>query len=476
MPQRRSHIASSAAQSELAAALEAVRAPFDVPFPPEAVAEAERATAAPPGLDLREIPFATLDPLGSRDLDQAFQLERTGRGYTVRYAIADVPGFVVPGGALDAAARSRGQTLYAADGSIPLHPPVLSEGSASLLPEQERPALVWTFVLDGDGVATDTRLERALIRSRAQLDYVSTQAALDAGQDSPAALLPEVGRLRLEQEAARGGASLNLPDAEVVRGDDGAYRIERRHPLPVEDWNAQLSLMTGMAAADLMLGAKVGVLRTMPQPDDEAFATFRRQTEALGRPWTDGRYGDYLRGLDRADPLTLPVLEAASALFRGAGYVTFDGATPEQTMQAAIGAPYAHATAPLRRLVDRWSLAISLAISEGREIADWAREGLAELPKLMQDSSARSSQLNAQTIDHVEAALLAPHVGEEFDAAVIRPANGDGVATVQLTEPAVTARAPVPEGTAPGAVVRLRLQSAEIASGKISFAAPGTAR
>ncbi len=138
------------------------------------------------------------------DLDQAFQLERSGSGYTVRYAIADVPSFVAPGGAVDAAARARGETLYAADGTIPLHPPILSEDHASLLPDVDRPALVWTFALDSAGSVTGTRLERALIRSRAKLDYVTVQADLDAGRDCPAALLPEIGRLRLEQEAARG--------------------------------------------------------------------------------------------------------------------------------------------------------------------------------------------------------------------------------------------------------------------------------
>src|SRR5690606_25104985 len=196
------------------------------------------------------------------------------------------------------------------------------------------------------------------------LDYVSAQAALDRGEDGPLSLLQEVGELRLHQERERGGASLNLPDEEVIQKPDGSHGIERRRPLPVEDWNAQLSLMTGMVAAELMTSAKVGVLRTMPQPDDDAFARFRRQTEALHRPWTTGGYGDYLRELDRSDPLTLPVLEAAASLFRGAGYVTFDGQLPEGDLeQAAIGAPYAHATAPLRRLVDRWSLALCLEVS-----------------------------------------------------------------------------------------------------------------
>jgi len=473
MPQRRSHVAPSAAQSELASALAALRAKIDAPteFPPEVLAEAEAASAPTPDLDLREVPFVTLDPLGSRDLDQAFHLERSGTGFQVRYAIADVPGFVTPGGAVDAQARLRGQTLYLADGNIPLHPPVLSEDRASLLPDVDRPALVWTIALDDTGAKTDFRLERALIRSRAQLDYVGAQQAVDRGEDGPLSLLGEIGALRQQREAARGGASLNLPDEEVVQHDDGTYGIERRHPLLVEEWNAQLSLMTGMVAAELMVDAKVGVLRTMPQPDQEAFDRFRRQTEALGRPWAEGEYGEYLRSLDRADPMTLPVLEQAAALFRGAGYTVFDGELPEGDYgQAAIGAPYAHTTAPLRRLVDRWSLAICLALSQGQPVPEWARESLPELPGLMATSAQRASQLNADTVNRVEAALLHPLVGSEIEATVIE-ARAEGRAAVQIADPAVTASAHVPADTPAGSTVRLKLASVDVANGVIEFAA-----
>jgi exoribonuclease R len=457
----------------LAAALAQLRAGIESPvdFSPEALAEAKSVMPKTPSLDLRDVPFVTLDPAGSKDLDQAMHLSKAGSGYQVRYAIADVPSFVVAGGALDAEARKRGQTLYLADGNVPLHPRELSEGRASLLADQERPALVWTFTLDSDGMVKEFRLERALVRSRAQLDYVAAQKSLDAGEDGPLSLLPVIGALRQELEAQRGGASLNLPDEEVVQKPDGTYGIERRHPLPIEDWNAQLSLMTGMAAAELMVGAKVGVLRTMPQPDEEAFARFRRQTEALGRPWTTGRYGEYLRNLDKADPMTLPVLEQAVSLFRGAGYITFDGSVPAGDLeQAAIGAPYAHATAPLRRLVDRWSLAICLAISEGKPAPDWARESLPELPELMQQAAQRASELNAETINRVEAALLHPLVGKKIDATVIE-VRGEERAAVQIAEPAVTASAKVPEGTRPGETVTLTLESVDVAKGQVMLVA-----
>ncbi|KHK96226.1 ribonuclease II [Microbacterium mangrovi] len=470
MPTPRHRLTASTAQTELAASLIALREELQVPeaFPPEVLAEADAARAALPATDLRDLPFATLDPPGSRDLDQAFHLEQTPRGWRVRYAIADVPSVVAPAGAVDAEARRRGQTLYAADGTVPLHPEVLSEGRASLLPGQDRSAFVWTVDLDADGADIGHRVERALVRSRVQLDYAGTQRTLDAGADSPAALLPIIGRLRIAQEQARGGASLNLPDEDIEKDPTDGYRVVRRRPLPVEDWNAQLSLLTGMAGASLMLGAGVGVLRTMPPPDDDALADFRVRVDALGRPWGAGQsYGDYLRSLDRDDPQTLAVMHAAASLFRGADYAAFDGTAPAVTVQAAVAAPYAHVTAPLRRLVDRWGLVVCEAICAGVDVPAWARESLPQVPELMRSSTQRASRLASGSRDRIEAALVRDRVGERFTAAVL---GRDGSkARIQIRDPLITASCTVTDGAAPGSEIRVLLQSADIATGRVDF-------
>lgn len=473
MPARRTRIAPQSSHGQLAAALAALREEFSVPagFPAPVLAEAGAAAPEPVELDLRELPFMTLDPAGSRDLDQAMHLARSGSGYVVRYAIADVPGFVRPGSALDEEARSRGQTLYLPDGSVPLHPPVLSEGRASLLPGEDRTAYVWTVELDADGAQTSARIERAAIRSHAQLDYESAQLAIDRGTASgPLRLLPEIGRLRIAQERDRGGASLNLPDEEIVH-DDSGYRIERRYALPVEEWNAQLSLLAGMAAGTMMLEAGIGVLRTMPQPTAEALDEFRGRVAALGAPWAAGiPYGEYLRTLDRGSPGTAAALQAAASLFRGADYVVFDGAVPDDPMQAAIAAPYAHVTAPLRRLVDRWGLVVCAALCAGDDVPGWARESLPELPALMRASSAKAGQLDSAALDRVEAALLRDRAGETFTAVVLERRNAH--ARVQIADPPVTANCAMPEGAAYGAgtLMRVRVVRADIATGRIELA------
>lgn len=458
------------AHDELAAALRVIREELELPESFSAEVEREAREAAerevPARADLTGIPFVTIDPRSSTDLDQALHLERLGDGYRVRYAIADVPAFVDPGGAIDVAARERGQTLYAPDGRIPLHPTVLSEGAASLLEGVERPAFVWTFDLDARGEVTATALGRARVSSARRYSYRQAQDELDAGTAGPSlALLPEIGELRLARERERGGASLDRPEEEVSLVD-GRYRLERRSPLPVESWNAQLSLMTGMAAAVIMIEGGIGILRTMPAPDAATIDRFRAQVAAIGCPWPPSQpYGEYLRALDRADPRGLAVLHAAGALFRGAGYTAFDGEVPPEREQAAIAAPYAHATAPLRRLVDRFVLVACEALVHDRPVPDWVREALPSLPGIMGRTDALAARLDRAAIDAIEAALLRDRVGERFEAVVIASKNGGG--TVQLSDPFISAT--VEGEVRAGARIGIVLESADIATGTIQF-------
>lgn len=288
-----------------------------------------------------------------------------------------------------------------------------------------------------------------------------------------------MGRLRRAQEAARGGASLNMPDQEIHVDESGAYRLVQRNPLPVEDDNAHVSLMTGMAAARIMLDAGVGILRTMPAPDDEAIAEFRSRVAALGLPWTHEQdYGAYLRTVDPTAPQGLAVLHAATALFRGADYTAFDASSddpelrtpPEDPEQAALAAPYTHTTAPLRRLVDRFVLIVCHALVQGHEVPAEVRAALPELPALMADSGRRASQADRAAVDLVEAAELTAHVGEELAGTVVRTRGEDSV-DVQLVDP--PAYLSVPAGAAPGDEVRVRIDSVDVASGQVDASLAG---
>jgi hypothetical protein len=267
----------------------AVRADLDLSldYPAEALAEAERVAAQPPPLPERDethLPFITLDPPGSMDLDQAMHLEREGDGYRVRYAIADVPAFVRLGGALDAVTRDRGQTVYCPDLRVPLHPEVLSEGAGSLLPDAVRPAFVWDLRLDAEGVLGVVRgvPGHGAQRAAPGVRRGAGRPSMPAPTTSASCCLREIGERRIERERVRGGASLPMPEQQIVERPDGGFTIEFRPPVPAEEWNAQISLLTGLAAASMMLEAGVGVLRTMPAPAAGAVAQYRRVARALG--------------------------------------------------------------------------------------------------------------------------------------------------------------------------------------------------
>ncbi|HEY3670737.1 MAG TPA: RNB domain-containing ribonuclease [Acidimicrobiia bacterium] len=412
-----------------------VRADLDVPtsFPAEVDAEAaavaarsSRARWLPPGapdaerLDARSLELVTVDPPGSRDLDQAFHAERQGSGFRVHYAIADVAAFVAPGGPLDREAFVRGETLYLPDGRAPLYPDVVGEGAASLLPEVDRPALLWTFELDADARPLATRCERATVHSRAAQSYAGAQAALDRGDASSSlALLRELGELLLDRERERGGVSIAAPGQEVVRDPDGSYSLELEAPLPVETWNAQISLLTGREAARLMGEAGVGLVRTLPPPDDGIVGRLRHTARALGVEWPSGAaYADVVRGLRPDTRARATFLLQALHALRGAGYAVVTPEAPAP-VHAAVGAPYAHVTAPLRRLADRFANEVVLAVAGGYAPPAWAVDALPGLVEVMPRADRHAGAVDRACIDAVETELLAGHLGATFPATVV---------------------------------------------------------
>ena len=533
----------TAPPAEVARALDALRAQYEAPtaFPPEVLAEAEAAATAwaqdgPARLladgarDARALDLVTIDPPGSMDLDQAVLLERlpaqtdragvpTGdapgpaAAYRVHYAIASLATFVTPGGALDVELRRRGETIYAPDAATPLHPEVLSHGAASLLEDMDRPACLWTIDLDARGEVLSARVERALVRSRARLTYDQVQAAIDeAGSLPPSApadlpgLLSEIGRLRLEREAARGGISMTTPEQviEVTAVTEAAeppeavatqtaaaadpegptppagYRLAYRVPVPAEQYNAQISLLTGMCAARIMVECGVGILRTLPPARPEDYARLRRVAAALGIDWPAAQpYPELVRGLDHAIPAHAAFMEQAMSLFRGSGYLAFgvggvavpaddDASDSEEAVHSAIAARYAHVTAPLRRLVDRYGEEVCIAACAQAPVPEWVLQALPDLPGVMEQTGKRARAIGRGALTALEALVLRGHEGEVFDGVITSERDGRG--ELVLAEPAVVTEIRAGRGISDGGLpvgerVRVRLLTADPATG-----------
>ena len=522
----------TAPPAEVARALDALRAQYEAPtaFPPEVLAEAEAAATAwaqdgPARLladgarDARALDLVTIDPPGSMDLDQAVLLERLpaqtdhagaptrdapgpAAAYRVHYAIASLATFVTPGGALDAELRRRGETIYAPDAATPLHPEVLSHGAASLLEDVDRPACLWTIDLDARGEVVSARVERALVRSRARLTYGQVQTAIDGEGTLPSSaptdlpgLLAEIGRLRLEREVARGGISMTTPEqvVEVTEAAESAgdsesaeapgpsgYRLAYRVPVPAEQYNAQISLLTGMCAARIMVECGVGILRTLPPARPEDYARLRRVAAALGIDWPAAQpYPELVRGLDHAIPAHAAFMEQAMSLFRGSGYLAFgvggvgvpaddEAADAEEAVHSAIAARYAHVTAPLRRLVDRYGEEVCIAACAQAPVPEWVLQALPDLPGIMEQTGKRARAIGRGALTALEALVLRGHEGEVFDGVITSERDGRG--ELVLAEPAVVTEIRAGRGVSDGGLpvgerVRVRLLSADPAAG-----------
>ena len=523
----------TAPPAEVTEALAALRARYEAPtaFPPGALAEAEAAASAwaqdgPARLladgarDARDLDLVTIDPPGSMDLDQAVRLERlTGQAesagaatgeatepaaaYRVHYAIASLATFVTPGGVLDAELRRRGETIYAPDAATPLHPEVLSHGAASLLEDVDRPACLWTIDLDARGEVVTARVERVLVRSRARLTYAQVQAAINgevslppSAPDDLPGLLVEIGRLRLEREAARGGISMTTPEQVIevteaagpagesesaeVPGPDG-YRLAYRVSEPAEQYNAQISLLTGMCAARIMVECGVGILRTLSPARPEDYARLRRVAAALGIDWPAARsYPELVRSLDHAVPAHAAFMDQAMSLFRGSGYLAFgvdgvgvpaddEASDAEEAVHSAIAARYAHVTAPLRRLVDRYGEEVCIAACAQAPVPEWVLQALPELPGIMEQTGKRARAIGRGALTALEALVLRGHEGKVFDGVITSERDGRG--ELVLAEPAVVTEIRAGQGASDGGRlpvgerVRVRLLVADPAAG-----------
>ena len=352
---------------------------------------------------------------------------------------------------------------------------MLSEGAASLLPGELRAAALWTIDLDADGEPVRVDLRRARVRSRAQLDYPSVQAQADAGTlPEPLALLPAIGALLQRRAAERGAIELGTPDQEVEATPDGGWTLVLRGDLPVEGWNAEISLLTGRCAAALMLDGGVGVLRTLP-----AAPAAGRRPAAAARAGARRRLARRRRVRARSSPAstrpapgTRPSSRRPSTLLRGAAYTAFDGAPPEQPGHGGVGAPYAHVTAPLRRLVDRFGTEVCLALAAGararrRSCAPRCRS----CPALMAASDRRTREVERAVVDATEAWLLRGREG----AAVPRRRRrrrGRRAAPWSWTTSPIRGRC-TGEGLRPGTRVRVRLEQADVAGRTVRFALGG---
>lgn len=191
------------------------------------VAEADKKNR----IDVRTLPFVTIDGEDARDFDDAVYCEaKKGGGWRLYVAIADVSHYVKPGSALDEEALNRGTSVYFPGHVIPMLPEVLSNGLCSLNPEVDRLAMVCEMTISGKGKISGYRFYEGVIRSHARLTYTSVWEMLS---DSPegktlrkqhSSLAPHIDQLYelfktlVSVRAERGTIDFDTVETQIIFG------------------------------------------------------------------------------------------------------------------------------------------------------------------------------------------------------------------------------------------------------------------
>jgi ribonuclease R len=406
-----------------------------VDFPQAAVEEADRAHAAPLGhrLDLRDTPLVTIDGEDARDFDDAVfaapDPAHSG-GWRLLVAIADVAWYVRHDRPLDRAAYRRGTSVYFPDRVVPMLPEALSNHWCSLVPHQDRPVLVAEMWIDQAGHLKRHRFHRAMMRSAARLTYTRVQRAIDGAPDTEIAPLMETVvrplygafKVLLAAREKRGALDIDLPERQVVLGDDGRIsRIGVRERLDSHKLIEEFMVLANVAAAQALEQRHAPCLyRVHDQPDAAKIEALREFLATLGIALPAGprlRPGDLNRVLHAVEGKPVARLVNETVL-RSQSQAVY---SPDNVGHFGLAlSRYAHFTSPIRRypdLIVHRALIAACGLGEGG-LAEADKGRFAEFGEHLSMCERRAVAAERGALDRYVAAYMAAHVGATFPGRV----------------------------------------------------------
>lgn len=464
-------------------------------FPAEVLAEAVRLPREVEPADLEgrldltgEVVF-TIDDAEARDLDDAVSISRNGKGRSWRLGVhvADVSHYVAAGSALDKEAERRGTSVYLADRVLPMFPPRLSNGIASLHPGVVRLTVSVFMDIDEHGRTSAVSVHASFIRSAARLTYDAAAAFLDGGEDEDVRVAGPVGSALREmallaetlraRRMRRGSLDFELPEENVRLDGQGrpvevVFRRRNRATQIIEEF----MVAANEAVADYLLWHGVPFIRRVheePFPDDledlrEVLAPlgYRIPTTRAPRPSDLQAVLAAARGRPEADDVHKAVLRALPQ----ARY----SVTPMPHYALALR-NYTHFTSPIRRYPDLTVHRQVKAVLEGQAHASPGEEAalvrrLAAVADRCSrlERAAEAAELESVEVKKVELARRCLGLEEEgvvtgvFDFGVfVRLPNG--------VEGLVPASALDPRGLRAGDTCRVQVVRADIASRQVTL-------
>ncbi|MEX0959760.1 MAG: ribonuclease R [Burkholderiales bacterium] len=374
--------------------------------------------------DLRALPLVTIDGETARDFDDAVYCERSGQGFRLWVAIADVSHYVDHGDAIDSEARTRGNSVYFPRRVIPMLPEVLSNGLCSLNPEVDRVCLACELEVSARGEIKHYRFFPAVMRSHARLTYTQVAAALEGeAAGGLQKLLPHLRNLQALFKAfstarAKRGA-IDFETIETQMQFDERGKIERIVPVARNDAHRLIEecmLAANVCASDLLSSREHPALyRIHEGPTPEKLVALREFLREFGLQLGGGddpRAKDYAKLLDsvkaRPDAQLLQTVMLRS--LRQAVY------SPENVGHFGLAyEAYTHFTSPIRRYPDLLIHRAIKATLRGKRYdpGDWHALG-----KHCSETERRADDATRDVEAWLKCWYMQDRVGEQFTGSV----------------------------------------------------------
>ena len=142
-------------------------------------------------VDLRELPFCTIDPNSAKDHDDAIYFDK--KENVLYVAIADVSYFVKEGSQIDLLAFKKSTSIYLPTKVLPMLPPILSEEMCSLKEGVDRYSYVFKMYLDLENFnVKKAELFEAIINSHKNFSYGRIDRVIDGHLDQYSKLEKEI--------------------------------------------------------------------------------------------------------------------------------------------------------------------------------------------------------------------------------------------------------------------------------------------
>lgn len=418
-------------------------------------------------VDLRDLPFVTIDGEDARDFDDAvyceahFEPGRTASsGWRLYVAIADVSYYVNVDTALDNEARERGNSVYFPMQVIPMLPEELSNGLCSLNPHVDRLAMVCEIRLSRSGKMLDYQFYETIIQSHARLTYNKVSAMLEKPNSAEGKalaseyveLLPHLQQLYgmykalIDQRQLRGALDFDTRETRIIFDDE--RKIEKIVPTVRNEAHRLIEecmLCANVAMAHFLQDHKLpGLYRVHDNPPEEKLEKLRAYLAELGLSLGKGRGDpspkDYLNFLEKIkDRPDFNLIQ--TMMLRSMSQAVY---SPDSIGHFGLNyEAYTHFTSPIRRYADLLNhRAVRSVIRSKRESAHVQRVGARSMVKSkiypyddaqldtlgvqVSMTERRADEATRDVVTWLKCEYMLDRVGETF-AGIITAVTGFGV-------------------------------------------------